>query len=258
MKCLLVSDLHYTLKQLDWLDRVATDFDVVIMAGDHLDISSAVALEAQIVVMLKYLQRVGSRARLLVSSGNHDLNGRDENGEKTARWMARVRQLGVVTDGDAVEVGGTLFSVCPWWDGPIARGLVDAQLARDAQRAKQAWAWVYHAPPSESPTSWAGTRHYGDDSLIAWIRRYRPTMVFAGHIHQSPFRADGSWVDRIDDTWVFQPGRQIGPVPTHVIIDTEAGRAMWFSLAGNQIVRLDAPLVRPLAEIGPDDGIVPL
>ena len=24
MKCLLVSDLHYTLKQLDWVDRVAT------------------------------------------------------------------------------------------------------------------------------------------------------------------------------------------------------------------------------------------
>ena len=66
MKCLLVSDLHYTLKQLDWVDRVATDFDVVIMAGDHLDIASAVALEAQIVVMLKYLARLGSRAKLLV------------------------------------------------------------------------------------------------------------------------------------------------------------------------------------------------
>lgn len=249
MKCLLVSDLHYTLKQLDWVDRVATDFDVVIIAGDHLDIASAVALEAQIVVVLKYLQRLGSRARLLVSSGNHDLNTRDEHGEKVARWMTRVRRLGVVADGDAVEVADTLFTVCPWWDGPETRKAVDAQLTRDAERRSGAWAWVYHAPPSDSPTSWNGTRHYGDEALVGWIRRHRPTMVLSGHIHQSPFREGGSWVDRIDDTWIFNAGRQIGPVPTHIIIDTTAGRATWHSLAGNQVVPLDAPLVRPVAEL---------
>jgi Icc-related predicted phosphoesterase len=250
MKLLLVSDLHYTLKQLDWVERVATDFDVVIMAGDHLDIASAVALEAQIVVMLKYLQKVGSRARLLVSSGNHDLNARGAHGEKVARWLGRARQLGVAADGDAVDVGGTLFTICPWWDGPETQKAVDAQLANDAERPHRDWMWVYHSPPSDSPTSWTGTRHYGDDALVAWIARYRPTMVFSGHIHQSPFRQGGSWVDRIGDTWVFNAGRQIGPVPTHVIVDTDAGRAMWFSLAGNEVVPLDAPLVRPLAELG--------
>lgn len=255
MKCLLISDLHYTLKQLDWVDRVATDFDVVIMAGDHLDIASAVALEAQIVVMLKYLQRVGSRARLLVSSGNHDLNARDAHGEKVARWMSRVRQLGVAADGDAVAVDDTLFTICPWWDGPEAQKAVDVQLARDAERPKGRWVWVYHAPPSDSPTSWSGSRYFGDDALVAWIRRYRPAMVFTGHIHQSPFRQGGSWVDRIDDTWVFNSGRQIGPVPTHVIVDTDAGHAMWFSLAGNEIVPLDVPLSRPLVEIGPDADV---
>lgn len=249
MKILLVSDLHYTLKQLDWLDRVATEFDVVVMAGDHLDIASAVALEAQIVVMLKYLQKVGSRARVLVSSGNHDLNARGEHGEKIARWLGRAGQLGIAVDGDAVEVDGTLFTVCPWWDGPETRKAVDAQLARDAARPRRAWMWVYHSPPSDSPTSWTGTRHYGDDALVAWIAQYAPAMVFSGHIHQSPFRQGGSWVDRIGDTWVFNPGRQIGPVPTHVIVDTDAARAMWFSLAGNEVVALDAPLERPVPEL---------
>jgi Icc-related predicted phosphoesterase len=251
MKVLLVSDLHYTLKQLDWLDRVATDFDVVVMAGDHLDIASAVALEAQIVVMLKYLQKVGSRAQLLVSSGNHDLNTRGEHGEKVARWLGGARQLGIAVDGDAVDVDGTLFSICPWWDGPETRKAVDAQLARDAARPRRAWMWVYHSPPSDSPTSWTGTRHYGDDALVAWIAQYAPAMVFSGHIHQSPFRQGGSWVDRIGDTWVFNPGRQIGPVPTHVIVDTDAARAMWFSLAGNEVVPLDAPLVRPVGALAP-------
>ena len=35
------------------------------------------------------LQRVGSRAKLLVSSGNHDLNARGAHGEKVARWLER-------------------------------------------------------------------------------------------------------------------------------------------------------------------------
>ena len=38
MKCLVVSDLHYALKQFGWAIAVAADFDVVV-AGDHLDIS---------------------------------------------------------------------------------------------------------------------------------------------------------------------------------------------------------------------------
>ena len=76
MKCLLVSDLHYTLKQYDWVARVAEAFDLVVIAGDHLDISSAVSLDAQVVVILKYLQRVGAKTKLLVSSGNHDLTAR--------------------------------------------------------------------------------------------------------------------------------------------------------------------------------------
>jgi Icc-related predicted phosphoesterase len=252
MKCLLVSDLHYTLKQLDWVQKAAADFSVVVVAGDHLDISSAVAIEAQIVVLLKYIQRVNARAKLLVSSGNHDLNATNDAGEKCAAWMSRVRRLGVATDGDALEVGDALFTVCPWWDGPATREEVGAQLARDARRRadfKGPWIWAYHSPPDQSPTSWAGKRHYGDTDLSAWIARYRPDMVLTGHIHQSPFREGGSWVDRIGDTWVFNSGRQIGPVPCHVIIDTAEGRASWYSLAGSEYVNLREPLVRPVSAL---------
>lgn len=248
MKLLLTSDLHYALKQFDWAARVAGDFDVVVVAGDHLDVSSAVDARAQIVVILKYLRRLQQTTRLIVSSGNHDLDTRDE-GEKVARWMQRVRSLGIPTDGDSLEVDGTLFTVCPWWDGPRACKAVGEQLARDAERTKERWVWVYHAPPSESPTSWDGRRHYGDDELVRWIDTYRPDLVLAGHIHQSPFTKDGSWVDRRGDTWIFNSGRQVGPLPCHVIFDTRANEALWLSLAGAESVRLDAPLERPLPQL---------
>jgi Icc-related predicted phosphoesterase len=239
MKYLLVSDLHYSLRQLDWLQKVADRYDVIVVAGDHLDVSSSVALEAQIVVVLKYLQRVHSRAKLVVSSGNHDLNATNAAGEKVASWMSRVRRLGVATDGDALEIGDTLFTICPWWDGPATRGEVDAQLTRDAgARGARRWVWVYHSPPAHSSTSWSGTRHFGDDDLLAWMSRHRPDVVLTGHIHQSPFRDGGSWVDRVGDTWVFNAGREMSPVPCHIVIEPTERRASWFSSAGNERVDL--------------------
>ena len=249
MKFLLVSDLHYALKQYDWTAAAASDFDVVVIAGDHLDIAGQLDGGVQIVVILKYLQRLAARAKLIVSSGNHDLDRRDDTGEKVASWMNRVRQLGIPTDGESVAFGDTLVTICPWWDGPRMKKEVQAQIERDALKVKDRWIWVYHAPPEGSPTSWNGQKFYGDADLAGWIETYKPDIVFCGHIHQAPFRSGGSWVDRIGPTWVFNSGRQIGPTPTHIMINTDAREAIWFSLAGAELVRLDLPLERPLAPL---------
>ena len=91
---------------------------------------------------------------------------------------------------------------------------------------------MYHAPPDASPTSWTGKRHYGDEELVAWIEQHHPDMVLCGHVHQSPFVADGSWIDRIGSTTVFNAGRQIGPVPTRIELDTETATARWSSMEG--------------------------
>jgi Icc-related predicted phosphoesterase len=249
MKFLLVSDLHYSLQQYDWTASVASDFDMVVIAGDHLDISGHVDGSVQVVVILKYLQRLMPKTQIVVSSGNHDLDVRNAAGEKTAQWMNKVRRLGIPTDGDTLTHEGTMITICPWWDGPNTREAVRAQLERDAQKPKDRWIWVYHAPPLGSPTSWDGKQFYGDAELLNWIETYKPDMVFSGHIHQAPFRKGGSWADRIGATWVFNSGQQIGPTPTHVAIDTDAREAVWISLAGVQMAQLDMPIQRPLAQL---------
>ena len=48
MRILLVSDLHYTLQQLDWVTSVASDYDLVVVAGDTLDIASIVEVKRTI------------------------------------------------------------------------------------------------------------------------------------------------------------------------------------------------------------------
>jgi predicted MPP superfamily phosphohydrolase len=85
MRILLVSDLHYALKQLDWVVSVAGEYDLVVAAGDLLDISSIVEPDAQIAMMLEYLSRVAAKTPLVVCSGNHDLNDRNQFGERAAQ-----------------------------------------------------------------------------------------------------------------------------------------------------------------------------
>ncbi|MEM7446542.1 MAG: metallophosphoesterase [Pseudomonadota bacterium] len=239
MKCLLVADLHYDLRKFDWVVEAAAHMDVVVLAGDHLDLASAVARPAQAIVVEKYFRRIRERAPLLVCSGNHDLDSRDAVGELTSKWLGKARLYDVPTDGDAYTIGDTLFSVCPWWDGEHGRAAVAAQLARDAADRQSRWVWVYHAPPGDSPTSWAGSRSFGDPALRDWIERYEPDIVLCGHVHQSPFTNGGSWADRIGHTWVFNAGHQIGPLPAHIVVDTDEPEAYWISLAGAEQVHLD-------------------
>lgn len=245
MRILLVSDLHYALPQFDWVVRAAARFDLVVLAGDHLDISSTVSLDAQSVVVLNYLKMLRDTATLAVCSGNHDLTGPDPQGEQCALWLDDARRGGVPTDGDTLTLGNTGVTICAWWDGPCGRAALEAQLAATAARRPTRWIWVYHWPPLGSPTCWTGKRHYGDTDLGALIETYRPDLVLTGHVHEPPFKRDGAWADRIGDTWVFNPGRQAGPVPAHIEIDLEAGAARWHSLMGEEQCRLDARTAPP-------------
>lgn len=250
MRLLVVADLHYSLPQYDWLADVAGDYDMVIVAGDHLDLSSMVDFRAQVVVVRKYLDRLKAKTRLLTCSGNHDLDSRNADGEKVAKWMRDLGRNGIPTDGQSFTLDDTLFTICPWWDGPVEQAAIGEQLKADAaQRDGKRWYWVYHAPPGQSPTSWAGSRWFGDEALEKWIAEYRPDIVFSGHVHQSPFIKDGSWADRIGDTWVFNAGHQYGAPPAYIVLDTDHQTALWFSAAGRQSVRLDQPLTRPIAPL---------
>jgi Icc-related predicted phosphoesterase len=233
MRILLTSDLHYSLRQYDWLSAVAARFDAVVIAGDHIDGMLPVPGEVQIAALSATLSRLSAKAPLLVCSGNHDLNARNPQGEKTADWLAALRSDRLAVDGDTLRIADTLFTVCPWWDGPNACAEVEKLLADAAARREPGmrWVWVYHAPPMGA-LSWTGKRHYADEVLPGLIARHAPSAVLCGHIHEAPFKKDGSWVDRIADTWLFNAGRHPGDVPPCIEIDFSVPQAQWFSIEG--------------------------
>jgi Icc-related predicted phosphoesterase len=197
--------------------------------------------------------------RVILCSGNHDLDERSPEGEKIARWVGDVRELGIACDGDSLVIGDTLFTVCPWWDGPLVKARLDSQLREAAAKRLTRWIWAHHAPPANSPTSWGGKRFFGDVELVQWIERHQPSMVISGHVHESPFIPDGSWFDRLGSTWVFNTGRQPGRPPSYIVLDIDEGTAFWLGAGDVQIIDLKASLQRPAAPIlDPPDWLTSL
>jgi len=240
MRLLFVADLHYSLKQFDWLLENAARFDVAAIGGDLLDLGSALDPDVQIAIVEKYLGLLRQKTRVVVCSGNHDGDSRNDADESIATWLQTARAEGLFVDGDGLALGQTRISICPWWDGDRSRGELQLQLEREAALVPAGghWVWIYHAPPSGARTSWSGRKFIGDDALRGWIERFQPGIVLSGHIHNSPFYGDGSWIDRLGRTWVFNPGRQLGPQPTAIILDLAAMTAEWTSIEGNSVREL--------------------
>jgi Icc-related predicted phosphoesterase len=238
VRILVVSDLHYRLKHYDWLVGAAAAADVVVIAGDLADVASLVPIDVQSVVLTAYLDRLAAGTVVLAASGNHDLDGPGEHGEQVAGWLRAPRPPRVITDGASVDLDGTRFTVCPWWDGPAGREALAAQLAAAAKDRPERWVWVHHSPPAGTVLCRDGRREFPDHDLAGWIAQHRPDLVFCGHIHQAPWVEGGSWHDRLGDTLVFNAGRQIGPVPPHITLDTAAGTAQWYGVYGSETIAL--------------------
>ncbi len=242
---LLVSDLHASIRQMAWVEAHAEQFGTVVVAGDMLDVASTVARGRQEEDALRFLERLGRRSRVVACTGNHDLGEGPPFAtpeiERGAGWLEAARGPGTVLDGGTLALGNVTVTSLAWLDGPGARAATARQLAAASCAARdRRWVWVHHAPPRGTAVAWNGRHDCGEQLLRDWIEQYRPDAVLAGHVHQAPFVAGGSWRDRCGPTWTFNAGQQIGPVPAHVVLDLGRGTAEWTSLAGRARTELDA------------------
>ncbi len=233
MRLLVVSDIHYSLRQYDWLMRTSSDFDLVVIAGDVLELASYVDLDTQASVVGRYFRKICANVPLVVCSGNHDLL-EDCNGDRSAEWLEELGIPGLVVDGGIFETDELRILTFPWSETAeeeekVSRWL-EEQIDMDDPRAVF---WVHHAPPKGAKTSWNGNRDFGDSSLAGWIDEYAPDVVFSGHVHNAPYyEPEGSWIDKIGNTIVINGGRQIGERPATVEFEVENGTLVWCGMEG--------------------------
>jgi Icc-related predicted phosphoesterase len=221
-------------------------YDLVIVAGDLLDLGSDVEHEVQSLVVERYLSKFKSSRRTLVSSGNHDA----ESGESSlaadppyaAQWMQHLRHDGHEVDGMCVGVEDKIkISICPWWQTDRQRDELHQKLKEDQKQKGTLWVWIHHVPPDQSPLSWTGKDFKGEPSLNEWIAELEPDLVFCGHIHNAPFKQGGAWNIRQGKTWIFNAGRELGEIPTHLIVDLVQKTVEWRSSAGPERCDLNTP-----------------
>ena len=238
MRCLVVADLHYSLPQFDWLLAAAPEFDLVIFAGDALDVGSFVDFRAQIVVVKKYLALLSGVTRVMLCSGNHDLDERSPEGEKVSHWVGEISELGIACDGDSLAIGDTLFTVCPWWDGPLVKAAHRCPVAR-GRRAT--------AGAMDLGSSCATGEFAGELGRQAILRRCRtramdralpaldgdlgPCAPVALHPRRLVVRPARR-------TWVFNTGLQPGRPPVYIVLDIDEGAAFWLPAGDAQCIDL--------------------
>lgn len=238
MRILAVADLHYSLQQFDWVAENMGGCDLLVLAGDLLDLGSQVDLDIQEEVVRRYLRKFSRHITVVASSGNHDIGEPTRNGERVALWLERLKSPSIFADYSSFEKDGTLFSICPWWDGPITMERTASLLAEDAAKDKKAWIWLHHFPPQGTGVAWTGKTDGGDPQIREWIGKYQPDFVFSGHIHHAPFYSQGDWNSKLGKTWIFNAGRQPGRIPTRIVLDLTRGQAEWTSSEGIETIEI--------------------
>ena len=247
MRILLTADLHSRRDWFDWLLRQQVDLTVV--AGDLLDGLRADGLLVQMLELRRWCARFSGH--LAVCSGNHDHNTplRAQRPEALAgipddvreevlslltagHWMDCLESDRIVTDQRTKVVttpgGGLVVTAVPYdFDGGDDHDDLwgDGAMLRDQQKIP--WLVLHHEPPAEVKV---GGR-MGNRQLYYKIQEYRPDFVVSGHLHNQPYV--GSFADRLDGTWCFNPGlpeqslAMQSSIPNHIVLDLVARTATW-------------------------------
>ena len=125
---MVVSDLHYSLKQFDWLVAHAAPYDLVIIAGDLMELGSYVEPEVQAAVVERYFQKICEGCPLVVCSGNHDLVD-EGDGTRSAEWLADLSIPNLFVDCGCFEDEKIRVLSLPWWEGDAESAKVGDWLA---------------------------------------------------------------------------------------------------------------------------------
>ena len=188
--------------------------------------------EVQIAALSASMTAVAQKSRLLVCSGNHDLDARNRR-RREEGGLARRGSQSPRSRSTAIRsaIGDTLFTLCPWWDGPYARARVERMLEtrRSSAPAVGSGSITRRPRTPELDRQAALTAMRCCRISSAAIRRRRCCAgIFTKH--RSRTAARGSTAS--ENTWLFNAGRQIGDVPARIEIDFAQQAARWISLAG--------------------------
>ena len=251
MKILLLSDIHFNRTWYDLILRQKVD--AVFIAGDLLNGFTEEGLIPQMLWLAEWCSQC--KIPLALSSGNHDANelGGAFGVESLSafplsqqvmlgkmlsagHWMDVLERPGLITDGRTALLetanGAMMVTTLPFNFAAEDSLLEEKLLSEGAKRRRELripWIVLHHDPPAD--TAVGGMM--GDPSFFYRIREYCPSFVLSGHLHDQPYV--GSFADKIDNTWCFNPGYPLqsqvkkAKFPNHILLDLKQSTATWYA-----------------------------
>ena len=201
MILLHVTDLHFRKDWFNWLSDSAPEHDLLLVTGDLLDQAHPTYPTRQIEWVSDWV-RAYPRP-LSVCSGNHDLVWDSRlDAWAPASWLRDLQDTQTWVDGQRAEVGDV--------------AILNVAATPDEREYDEAAIWALHnAPPSLEVTCSVSGRDFGDPSIAGPVQRFRPSLVFCGHVHEPR-----SWHDCYDGVTYLNPGSRPGArFPNHIIAD---------------------------------------
>ncbi len=243
MKLLLTADLHFHIPWFEWLREVATQYDLVAIGGDLLDLENRQGMARQLIYLYEWTQHFVKRpACLAICTGNHDFPSGTPlvfpGVPLPSNKLAILRQFAsaqpwpqalklnhhIAVDGDEklfrFRSGENLaVTCCPY----RADGYVE-QLRPHASP----WLLLHHEPPANSLIASPKT---GNLAFAQSIYRSKPTWSLSGHVHFT-VGDENCFFERIGSTVCFNcrqnpPGGLLPPQPNVITIDTRRRAATW-------------------------------
>ena len=238
MRILLTADLHRDKTKLRWVLEDAPAHDVLLVAGDFLDIFSTTGFTEQKSEIIRWKSSVLARGRGLAwCSGNHDFFQRERSPISVASplWMREASSThNFVADGESriLETSGGRIAVTtlPWpvnGDDIVVNGYrttyVDfAQaLLRTGKKLQTEegipWIVLCHEPPGNTPLA-AGYMEHEADVALTLIEAAEPDFSLHGHVHEAPTSPGGLWIWQVGKTVSFNAGQSPAGEPPHFIV----------------------------------------
>lgn len=234
-KILVVSDLHYRLPQFDWLTTQTDSFDLIILAGDMLQLKSTVDPDTQAAVVEEYFRKICGKVPLIVCSGNHDIID-DGTGGRSAEWLTDLDIPNLTVDWKTYRAGTLHILSLPWWESEEEKARVSKWIRQYTKPTGDTVIWVNHAPAYGTKTGWNRKVDNGDPALRQWIEDHQPEMVLSGHVHNAPYYPEGDWKDRIGQTLVLNGGMTTGEIPATMVYYRPANSLTWTGMEGTEVI----------------------
>ena len=227
MRVLLTADLHSNQRWFRWLEERATDYDLICIAGDLLNLFSKLNPKDQVVQATAFLRRLTLKTCVAVCSGNHDPIDYLPNSHIVAPlWLSQLLSDvdGLIADGAVALIAERLvITTLPYVDNAdLKRGLLIDGRTRKKYTGLP-WLVLNHIPPP-----WHKTADNEEIQAGILLTEFRPDYWLCGHLHELPYVSENGWSWKVGETTVINAGqRDSAPIPNHVVLSLPSGDLDW-------------------------------